>query len=133
MKRSRETDTASIERLVDMLGRAFRAAELDGMLAMFRDDAVCVGVTGRLLVGTAELASAASDYLGGLSDDSTLGFDIVHIAFTRDDVAVAIVRHDPITSDGELLEGEPVGESMFVVSHERSGWLIAAWQLTVIR
>lgn len=134
MRRSaRDDDTASIAVAIGLMGRAFHAADLDGVLARFRADAVCVGVTGRLLLGRDNLASAASDYLSTVSDESTLGFEIVNTSFVRDDVAVVMVQHDPITRDGEILEGEPVGESMFVMSHERDGWKIAAWQLSVIR
>jgi len=131
-QRVRDEDVASIQQTIAELARIFHARDVAGIMSHFREDAVYVDIFGVPNVGSDSILAAATLYLIEAPEDAALRFDVVNIAFVRNDVAAVTVRHDPITTDGEILVGEPVGQSMFVMSHEKADWKIAVWQLTVI-
>lgn len=106
---------------------------MDGFISLFTPDAVWVTAHGKRLTGRDEIHAFTKKVLPGAMKDSTATYEVVHISFVRDDIAVVNVRQTPITHDGEPLAGQPEGSPVYVMVEEEGEWRIAAAQNTQIK
>lgn len=100
-------DELLIEEKVAELERAQQRENVEGFISLFTPEAVWVTAHGKRLAGRDEIHDFTKKVLPGAMKDSTATYEVVHISFVRDDVAVVNVRQTPITHDGELLDGAP--------------------------
>lgn len=126
-------DVALIEERVAELERAQQQERVEDFMRLITPDAVWVTAHGKRLTGWNEINEFTQRVLPGAMKESTARYQVVHVSFVRDDVAVVNVRQRPITHDGEPLAGQPEGNPVYVMAKEGDAWMIAAGQNTQIK
>lgn len=102
-------------------------------MALLAQDAVWVTAHGRRLTGREEIRSFTEEVLPGAMAESTATYRVEHVTFVRPDVAVVNVRQQPVTHDGQPLDGQPEGRPVYVMSRDQGEWRIRAGQNTQVR
>ncbi len=126
-------DKLLIEEKVAELQRVQQREDVDGFISLFTPEAVWVTAHGKRLTGRDEIHAFTRKVLPGAMKDSTARYEVVHVSFVRPDVAVVNVLQQPITHDGEPLEGQLEGSPVYVMAKEGGRWRIAAGQNTQIK
>ncbi|NYJ03624.1 uncharacterized protein (TIGR02246 family) [Nocardioides thalensis] len=88
---------------------------------------------GKRIVGKDEITAFTRAVLPGAMRESTATYDVEHILFVRDDVAVVNIRQRPVGLDGAPLDGVPEGRPVHVLVRSGDSWRIAAGQNTQVR
>ena len=96
----RQRDEASIREKVSELQTAQQRESVDDFVSLFTPEAVWVTAHGKRLTGRDEIHEFTKKVLPGAMRDSTVRYEVAHVSFVRDDVAVVYVRQQPITHDG---------------------------------
>lgn len=127
---TRQRDITAIEERVAELQSAQQTENVEGFISLFTPEAVWVTAHGKRLTGRDEIHDFTKKVLPGAMKDSTATYEVDHISFVRDDVAVVNVHQQPITHDGEPLDGAPHGSPVYVMAKEEGEWKISAGQNT---
>ena len=100
--------------------------DADAFLSLFRADAVWTNPFGRRLTGLDEIAAFTRQSLAATPSDGFVTYELEHLQFLGDNVAVGNVRTRAVTANRVLIPGESDGVKLYVLVHEASGWKLAA-------
>jgi uncharacterized protein (TIGR02246 family) len=95
----------------------------------FAEDADYVVINGNYLKGRAVIESAHQRIFDTIYKDTTLSLAVQQIRFLRSDVAVVHVKGQRTSPTGEQNQGALI---TLILTKEKSGWTIAAFQNTAI-
>lgn len=135
---------ADVRNVVAGFATAWNRHDMDGFGKLFDSDADFVNVTGILMKGRREIQShhawshatiPESAHIPGtlpknygIFKNSTMKFNDINLRFLRDDVALAHVKWQLF---GDSRTSKPRhGIFLFVLTREKTGWLITAAQNT---
>lgn len=118
--------TATVHRFVQEVERAMWTRDVDAFLALFRPDAVWTNPFGRRLTGMGEIAPFTAQGVASTPADIFVTYQIEHIQFLGDSVAVVNVRTRSVTADRTPIPGEADGAKLYVLVLEEDAWKFAA-------
>ncbi|MGA6207931.1 SgcJ/EcaC family oxidoreductase [Nocardia testacea] len=124
-----DTETAALHAVVAAVARAQRDEDVEGFVALFREDAIWTTGHGKRLYGRAAVAEFTARVLPGATAHGHATYEVEHILFLRPDVAAVKVRQRYFTTAGEL---DSEGTPMYVMTKEDGRWLLTANQNTPI-
>ncbi|MET8797994.1 SgcJ/EcaC family oxidoreductase [Nocardia sp. NPDC004568] len=124
-----DTETAALHAVVAAVARAQRDEDVEGFVALFREDAIWTTGHGKRLYGRAAVAEFTARVLPGATAHGHATYDIEHIMFLRPDVAAVKVRQRYLTTAGDL---DSEGTPLYVMTKEDGRWLLTANQNTPI-
>jgi uncharacterized protein (TIGR02246 family) len=107
--------------LVAEVDRTQREEDVDGFVALFRDDAIVTTGHGKRLDGKAEIAEFTGQVLPGSTAEATATYEPESVRFLRPDVATIKVRQTYTAADGTVSLGSPT----WVATRETEGWRFA--------
>jgi uncharacterized protein (TIGR02246 family) len=131
-EQSRQAEVKAIKQLVGVLEHAQQNELPDEFAGLFRHDAIWTTGHGMQLIGRDEISAFTHQVLPGAMKDSTATYEVVHVLFIRPDVAAVKVRQQPVTLDGQPIEGEKEGSPLFVMAKEGRQWRLVACQNTQV-
>ncbi len=106
--------------------------DADTFLSLFRPDAVWTNPFGRRLTGLDEIATFTRQSLAATPPDSHVTYELEHLQFLGENIAVGNVRARAVTANGIPVPGESDGAKLYVLVHEESGWKFAAAHNTLV-
>ena len=125
-------DAQELVAQVAELERTQRAEDVEGFVALFDEDAVWITGGARRLVGRAAIAAFTREVLPGAFVTGGVRYDVAHIRFITEDVALTSVDQEYLTTDGQPLSPRQEGRPTYVW-HRRDGrWRIASGQNTAV-
>ena len=125
-------DLASIRRFVQVVENTQWQRNADAFLALFAPDAVWTNPMGRRLTGLEEIARFTRQGLAIAPSDVFATYEVEHVSFLGDDVAVVNVRSRAVTADRTPIPGEPDGAKLYVLVRHKKDWLLAAGHNTFV-
>lgn len=128
--------TADIDAIVELVRRVEVAQQTEDVTAFtgaFDQHSVWTTAHGKRIVGKDEITAFTRAVLPGAMRESTATYDVEHILFVHDDVAVVNIRQRPVGLDGAPLDDVPEGRPVHVLVRSGDGWRIAAGQNTQVR
>lgn len=129
----RTEDIDAIVELVRRVETAQQTEDVKGFIGAFERHSVWTTAHGKRLIGWDEIADFTRSVLPGAMRESTATYDVEHILFLRDDVAVVNIRQRPVGLDGIPVEDVPEGRPVHVLVRSGDTWRIAAGQNTQVR
>lgn len=128
-----EADVDAIVALVATVEEVQSKEDVDGFLALFREDALWVTGHGKRLYGRDTIAEFTRRVLPGATKDSSATYAPDHLLFVRPDIAVVNVNQKYAVRAGSAVE-LPVetGSPVYFLAKENGQWRIAAAQNTVV-
>ena len=132
MTQDRSTDLASIHRFVQVVENTQWQRNADAFLALFAPDAVWTNPVGRRLTGFEEISDFARKGMRMSPPDVFATYEVEHVTFLGEDVAVVNVRSRAVTADRVPILGEPDGAKLFVLVRHKKDWLLAAGHNTFV-
>lgn len=138
--------TGDVKKAVEGFATDWNHHDMDAFGKLFAPDAEFVNVTGVVMKGreiiqmhhawahgaipqtTQVPGTLARNY--GIFKDSTMKFDAIDVRFLRTDVALAHVNWQLLRDSRTTIPRR--GVLLFVLTHEKDGWLIASGQNTEI-
>ncbi|OZC73654.1 hypothetical protein CH251_14070 [Rhodococcus sp. 06-462-5] len=129
------TSTGDIDELVSLvaeLERTQRTEDVDAFLALFDDDAVWVTAGGARLIGKATIAAFTRKVLPGAFADGSVRYEVEHVRFITDDVALTRVKQEYLTAGGDSLFPPQKGKPSYLWHRQHGRWLIASGQNTTV-
>ena len=128
-----QTDVDTILALVAAVEEAQSKEDVDGFLALFRDDALWVTGHGKRLYGRDTIADFTRRVLPGATKESYATYTPDHLLFVRPDIAVVNVNQKYARRPGSTAE-LPVetGSPVYFLAKDDGEWRIAAAQNTVV-
>jgi uncharacterized protein (TIGR02246 family) len=132
MTPDRSDDLASIRRFVQVVENTQWQRNADGFLALFAPDAVWTNPVGRRLTGLDEISHFTRQGLAIAPPDVFATYEVEHVTFPGDDVAVVNVRSRAVTADRNPIPGEPDGAKLYVLVRRNKDWLLAAGHNTFV-
>lgn len=129
------TSTDDIDELVSLvaeLERTQRAEDVAAFLTLFDDDAVWVTAGGARLIGKATIAAFTRKVLPGAFADGSVRYEVEHVRFITDDVALTGVNQEYLTADGDALSPPRKGKPTYLWHRHAGRWLIASGQNTTV-
>src|SRR5690606_29018345 len=124
-----ETALARIRAVVATVDRVQREEDVDGFVALFREDALWTTGAGKRLFGRAAIAEFTATVLPGATANGSATYEVEHVLFLRPDVAAVQVRQRYHSTEG-VLQSE--GSPMNVMTEEHGHWLLTANQNTPV-
>ncbi len=125
-------DAQELVAQVAELERTQLAEDVEGFAALFDEHAVWITGGGRRLVGRAAIAAFTREVLPGAFVTGSVRYDVAHIRFITEDVALTSVDQEYLTTDGQPVSPRQEGRPTYVW-HRRDGrWLIASGQNTAV-
>ena len=118
--------------LVAELERSQQQEDVEGFLALFAPSAVWVNGAGRRLIGLDEISEFTRMVLPGAMTDSSVTYEVEHIAFVTPDIALTGVRQQYLDGDGEPLAEDGTGSPTYLWSRTDGSWKIVAGQNTAV-
>jgi uncharacterized protein (TIGR02246 family) len=125
-------DLASIRRFVQVVENTQWQRNADAFLALFAPDAVWTNPMGRRLTGLDEISDFTRKGLKMSPTDVFATYEVEHVSFLGDDVAVVNVRSRAVTADRTPIPGEPDGAKLYVLVRHKKDWLLAAGHNTFV-
>jgi uncharacterized protein (TIGR02246 family) len=125
-------DHASIRRFVQVVENTQWQRNADAFLALFAPDAVWTNPMGRRLTGLDEISDFTRKGLKMSPTDVFATYEVEHVSFLGDDVAVVNVRSRAVTADRTPIPGEPDGAKLYVLVRHKKDWLLAAGHNTFV-
>jgi uncharacterized protein (TIGR02246 family) len=125
-------DLASIRRFVQVVENTQWQRNADAFLALFAPDAVWTNPMGRRLTGLDEISDFTRKGLKMSPTDVFATYEVEHVSFLGDDVAVVNVRSRAVTADRTPIPGEPDGANLYVLVRHKKDWLLAAGHNTFV-
>jgi len=125
MTPDRSADLASIRRFVQVVENTQWQRNADAFLALFDPDAVWTNPIGRRLTGLDEISRFTREGLAMAPADVFATYEVEHVTFPGDDVAVVNVRSRAVTADRIPISGEPDGAKLYVLVRNKKDWLLA--------
>ena len=132
MTPDRSADLASIRRFVQVVENTQWQRNADAFLALFDPDAVWTNPIGRRLTGLDEISRFTREGLAMAPVDVFATYEVEHVTFPGDDVAVVNVRSRAVTADRIPISGEPDGAKLYVLVRNKKDWLLAAGHNTFV-
>ena len=132
MTPDRSADLASIRRFVQVVENTQWQRNADAFLALFAPDAVWTNPIGRRLTGLDEISRFTREGLAVVPADVFATYEVEHVTFPSDDVAVVNVRARAVTADRTPIPGEPDGAKLYVLMRQKKDWLLAAGHNTFV-
>jgi uncharacterized protein (TIGR02246 family) len=126
MIQDRSADLAAIRRFVEVVENTQWQRNADAFLALFAPDAVWTNPAGRRLTGLDEIARFTRQGLAAAPSDVFATYEVEHVIFPGEDVAVVNVRSRAVRGDRTPIPGEPDGAKLYVLVRHRKDWLLAA-------
>ena len=129
------TSTDDIDELVSLvteLERTQRAEDVAAFLSLFDDDAAWVTAGGARLIGKATIAAFTRKVLPGAFADGSVRYEVEHVRFITDDVALTGVNQEYLTADGDALSPPRRGKPTYLWHRHAGRWLIASGQNTTV-
>lgn len=124
------TDAEELVAQVAELERTQRAEDIEGFVTLLDEHAVWITGGARRLVGRAAIAAFTREVLPGAFATGTVRYDVAHIRFITEDVALTSVDQEYLTTDGQPTTPPQQGRPTYVW-HRRGGrWRIASGQNT---
>lgn len=130
---SRHEDVREIVALVRAVQDAQQREHAAAFVALFQRDAVWTTAHGHRMIGRDEIGRFTHRVLPGAMQESTATYEVEHVLFLGDEVAVVNIRQRPVTWDGAPLEDAPEGRPVYVLARNGDRWRIAAGQNTQVR
>lgn len=127
---SSEEADALIARVAE-LQRCQQQEDAEGFISLFEPDAVWVTGGGKRLIGRDVIAEFTRQVLPGAMADGSVTYEVVHIAFIRNDIALTSV-HQQYTDLAGNPDPEMVGAPSYIWSRRDGVWRIAAGQNTSV-
>lgn len=126
-------DVDAILALVATVEEVQSKEDVDGFLALFREDALWVTGHGKRLYGRDTIAEFTRRVLPGATKDSYATYTPDHLLFLRPDIAVVNVNQKYAVRAGLAVE-LPVetGTPVYFLAKDNGQWQIAAAQNTVV-
>ena len=128
----RSADLASIHRFVQVVENTQWQRNADAFLALFAPDAVWTNPVGRRLTGLDEISRFTRQGLAVSPPDVFATYEVEHVTFPGDDVAVVNVRSRAVRADRTPIPGEPDGAKLYVLKRHKKDWLLAAGHNTFV-
>ena len=128
----RSADLASIHRFVQVVENTQWQRNADAFLALFAPDAVWTNPVGRRLTGLDEISRFTRQGLAVSPPDVFATYEVEHVTFPGDDVAVVNVRSRAVRADRTPIPGEPDGAKLYVLTRHKKDWLLAAGHNTFV-
>lgn len=132
MIQDRSADLAAIRRFVQVVENTQWQRNADAFLALFAPDAVWTNPVGRRLTGIEEISDFTRKGLAISPRDVFATYEVEHVTFPGDDVAVVNVRSRAVRADRSRIAGEPDGAKLYVLVRHRKDWLLAAGHNTFV-
>ena len=132
MTPDRSVDLASIRRFVQVVENTQWQRNADAFLALFAPDAVWTNPIGRRLTGLDQIADFTRKGLALSPADVFATYEVEHVTFPGEDVAVVNVRSRAVTADRIPIPGEPDGAKLYVLVRNKKDWLLAAGHNTFV-
>jgi uncharacterized protein (TIGR02246 family) len=132
MTTDRSADLAAIRRFVQVVENSQWQRNADAFLALFAPDAVWTNPVGRRLAGLEEISRFTRQGLASSPPDVFATYEVEHVNFLGDDVAVVNVRSRAVTADRAPIPGEPDGAKLYVLVRHNKDWLLAAGHNTYV-
>ena len=126
---------ADLQTLVDLVAeieRTQRQEDVDGFLELFAPAAVWVNGAGRRLIGLEEISEFTRSVLPGAMTDSSVTYEVEHIAFVTADIALTGVRQQYLDGDGKPLAEDGTGSPTYLWHRTAGAWKIVAGQNTAV-
>lgn len=122
----RHADLAAIAKFVATVETTQWNRDADAFLALFRPDAVWTNPFGRRLTGLDEIAAFTRAGLAAAPAQAFATYEVEHVQFPAEDVAVVNVRSRPVHADRSPIAGEADGAKLYVLVRDGRGWKFAA-------
>lgn len=108
------------------LERTQRAEDVDAFPSLVDSDAVWVTAGGARLIGKATIAAFTRNVLPGAFADGSVRYEVEHVRFITDDVALTGVSQEYLTADGGLLSPRRQGSRPISGTDTMVGGLLQA-------
>ncbi len=105
---------------------------VDEFVGLFLPNAVWTTGGGKRLEGRDVIEAFTRTVLPGAMAESTATYTPERIFFITPDVAVVNVLQQPVTLDGNIIVGQPIGHPTYVLYRQEGLWKIAAGQNTQV-
>lgn len=128
--RQRTHDIELIHGVVARVESTQRARDVDGFTRLLTPEAVWVTAFGRRLNDWPKIREFTASVLTPAIGDEHAFYDVEHVTFLSDTIAVVNVRQRPVDAAGAPLAGRAEGRPLYVMSKHGDGWMIAAGQNT---
>lgn len=92
----------------------------------------CVTAGGARLIGKATIAAFTREVLPGAFADGSVRYDVEHIRFITDDVALTGVNQEYLTADGDSLSPPRKGKPSYLWHRQDGRWLTVSGQNTSV-
>jgi uncharacterized protein (TIGR02246 family) len=132
MSQEKSADLASIRRFVQVVENTQWQRNADAFLALFAADAVWTNPVGRRLTGLQEISDFTRKGLKMSPPDVFATYEVEHVTFPSDDVAIVNVRSRAVRADRTPIPGEPDGAKLYVLVRHKKDWLLAAGHNTFV-
>jgi uncharacterized protein (TIGR02246 family) len=126
---SRAADEAALRENVKQLEDGWNTKSGAAFAKPFAEDADYVVINGMYIKGRAVIATAHQQIFDTIYKDTTLSLRVKQVRFLRPDVAVVHVSGH---RDGPTKEESHAGMLTVVMTKEKQGWTIAAFQNTAV-
>lgn len=126
------SDIDSITKFVATVSDVQAREDADGFLALFRDDAKWVTGHGKRLYGKPAISEFTRKVMTGATKDSYATYEVDHILFVTDDLALVTVNQEYHQRDEEPGTEPDRGSPGYLLARNGDGWLLAAGQNTVV-
>jgi len=126
-------DRALIIQTVAELEKSQNERNADDFLRLFTPGVVWVTAFGKRLTGLDEISEFTRKVLTPELGDQYARYEVVHVSFLREDVAVVNVHQRPVDGEGQPRDNEAEGSPVYVMVKEQGRWMIAAGQNTKIQ
>ncbi|CAN5620422.1 hypothetical protein BH10ACT3_BH10ACT3_03280 [soil metagenome] len=128
-----ESQLRPILDIVERIQEVQRDEDVDGFVELFHPDAVWVTGGGQRLIGRDQIAEFTRKVLPGATAHSTATYELVHVAFVRDDVALASVRQRYTPVGADALDHHEEGRPTYLMATDDRGvWKLVAGQNTAV-
>ncbi|WP_415975991.1 SgcJ/EcaC family oxidoreductase [Rhodococcus sp. 077-4] len=114
------------------LERTQRAEDVEGFLALFDADAVWVSAAGVRLIGWQQISDFTSKVLPGAFADGSVRYDVEHIRFITDDVALTGVNQEYLDGVGQPMSPPVKGCPTYIWHRKQGQWSIVSGQNTPV-
>ena len=129
---SSDDDVDELVARVAELERTQRTEDVEGFIALFDADAVWVSAAGVRLIGQRQIAEFTSKVLPGAFVDGSVRYDVEHIRFITDDVALTGVDQEYLDAEEQPMSPPVKGRPSYIWRKQNGQWFIASGQNTSV-
>jgi uncharacterized protein (TIGR02246 family) len=126
------SDIDSIVKFVATVSDVQAREDAEGFIALFRPDAKWVTGGGKRLYGKPAIAEFTRAKLPGATKDAYATYEVDHILFLTDDLALVTVNQEYHQRDAAPGTEPDRGSPGYLLARDGDGWLLAAGQNTVV-